>query len=79
MFFPIENTQALSDMDVRSYQAYPMPHLKPNQCSSHAEVENEVYLSQKQAAAAALGLYFGLKHATAPHLDKQKMVPSICL
>jgi hypothetical protein len=79
LLFPIEKTVALNGMNLNSYHSYPMPNSKPDQCSSSLEVSNEAYLNKKQAAAAALGLYFGIKHATAPHLNKQKMVPYICL
>ncbi len=80
MIFPTEKTVALNGMDLNSYHSYPMPNVKPSQCSSSSEVKNnEAYINKKQAAAAALGLYFGIKHATAPHLKKQTMVPYMCL
>lgn len=79
IFFPLEKTAALSNMHLNAYHAFPMPDVKPDQCSARTEVNYEAYLGQKQAAAAALGLYFGIKHATAPQLNKEKMVPYICL
>ena len=43
---------------------YPLPHIKPSQkCVKDNHYE---HMDKKQAAAAALGLYLGLKNATVP-------------
>lgn len=48
-----------------AYQAYPKPSSKPLQC----DVEFSAYenYDKKQAVVAALGLYLGVKQATAPN------------
>lgn len=47
------------------YQAYPTPSVKPVTCEK-GQI-NEINMDKRQAAAAALGLFLGLKTATAPH------------
>ncbi len=65
------------------FKSYPMPNNKPSYVCNEQEESNNVYeqayLSQKQAAAAALGLYFGVKHANAPQLEKEQTVKYMCL
>ena len=58
--------------------AYPMPRQKPKQLC--AIKDNDEYLDQKQATAAALGLYFGLQIASPPeNNNRQKPVFKNCV
>lgn len=68
---------ATSNSELSSYEQYPKPSSKPYQCSK-SEVINDISINQKQVAAAALGLYFGLKQATAPHTNTKEL-NSLCI
>jgi hypothetical protein len=59
------------------YQAYPAPVTKPYICLQPQGFPDENN-NQKQAAAAALGLYLGLKKATAPK-DETDSVNMLCI
>lgn len=61
------------------FTPFPVPNNKPYQCQEQEELSHEAYLNKKQAAAAALGLYFGVRHANAPQLKKEQMIEYICL
>ena len=62
------------------FTAFPKPNEKPSYVCNEQEGQiNETYLGQKQAAAAALGLYFGVRHANAPQLKKENLTQYICL
>lgn len=69
---------ATSNLESLSYEQYPKPLSKPYQCSKSSEVTYDMYLNKKQIAAAALGLYFGIKQATAPQI-KTKDLKSLCV
>lgn len=68
---------ATSNLESLSYEQYPKPLSKPYQCSN-IEVKNDIHLNQKQVAAAALGIYFGIKQATAPQIKTQNL-NSLCI
>lgn len=73
MVMPIsQDVNANSSLDMGEYQAYPIPLLKPLDCISNTEVMHENYIGKKQAAAAALGLYLGIKQATAPQTTSEE-------
>ena len=57
-----------------AYQAYPAPISKPLYCPPTTEVKYETNFNEKQAAAAALGLYLGAVLATAPQKTTQSGV-----
>ncbi len=61
-------SMASSKLSLNGYTSYPAPVSKPFQCSSNdnTESKHEVDIDQKQAAAMALGIYLGIKQATAP-------------
>lgn len=59
-----QDVQAYSSHQMNDYTAYPLPVEKPAQSCVSGDKNDD--LDQKQAAAAALGLYLGLKIATAP-------------
>lgn len=66
--------KATSISDMASYTPYPKPVSKPYQCySNYQEKTDAQNISAKQAAAAALGLYFGVKHANAPQIKKEDL------
>lgn len=54
-----------SGQSLDAYSAYPTPAAKPFLCVKK-EMHDEMYINEKQAAATALGLYLGLRQATAP-------------
>ena len=62
-----------------AYQAYPTPSEKPaiNACQTKTAEDNS-YISDRQAAVAALGLYLGIKRATAPQ-EQNKPTYSTCV
>ena len=63
---------------VLSY-TYPVPLSKPYQCTSEIGQENtNDNISKKQAIAAALGIYFGVKHANTPHIETNNLT-SLCV
>ncbi len=51
------------------YMAYPKPLQKPLECTYKDSINHENF-DKKQAAAIALGLYLGMKKATAPETIK---------
>lgn len=66
------NVNAASSSQLQSsYQAYPTPAMKPQLCMKQ-EMRDETYIDKKQAAAAALGLYLGIRQATAPKTEQDK-------
>lgn len=74
-----ENVNANTSIaDAMSYQAYPLPASKPAICMKAKEVGDETNITQKQAAAAALGLYFGLKQATVPQTGNGHTKQNLC-
>lgn len=66
--------------DTISSYSYPVPSSKPYQCTYKSQKADHDNISKKQAVAAALGLYFGVKHATAPEEVKEKdTVAHLCV
>lgn len=56
--------------DMIAYYSYPVPLSKPSQCAFNRTEDKHENIDQKQAVVAALGIYFGVKHATAPQFKK---------
>lgn len=63
----------------KEYSAYPKPLGKPYECVSSSMVKEEQYIDKKQALAAMVGLYFGVKHATAPQEIQKESVAELCV
>ena len=56
------NASQASQQIITDYFTYPVPSIKPEKAETE-EVQNAVY-NQKQAMAAAIGMYFGVRHIT---------------
>gem|GEM_PF-5494367 len=54
------------------HTSYPLPITKPNICNLPLGGMNDPYINQKQAMAAALGLYLGVKKANPPAPNKNR-------
>ncbi len=58
---------SLSKVSLNRYVAYPKPLHKPLQCMEiRKDNQQNADINKKQAVVTALGLYLGLKKATAP-------------
>ena len=58
---------------------YPLPHVKPinsSACSAKARINDKKDIHQKQAVAAALGLYLGLGKIVSP--PKEAALSATC-
>lgn len=72
LVMPMSNSVNANSSMMTDYQAYPTPVLKPLNCTNSMEMHDENYINQRQAAAAALGLYLGIKQATAPQVKSEE-------
>lgn len=64
---------SLSIQSLDGYAAYPKPSHKPLQCirTGKDNQKTHAYINKKQAVVTALGLYLGLKKATAQKTVKR--------
>ena len=68
-----QDVNATSSFKVSQYQAFPSPTVKPKICTNIADSSDKNYINKKQAAAAAaMGLYLGIKQAIAPQVTVEK-------
>ena len=77
VLLPMDEANTASSETIRAYQAYPAPMTKPYICFEPQGYQDE-NINQKQAVAAALGLYLGLNKATAPK-NKRDFMNMLCI